>query len=241
MLYHMHHSQEADDLLFWLDWSEKQRGPILELGCGTGRVLISLAEAGHRIFGLDRDPAMLDYLRNRIPESVKNSVILIRGDLRSYCLASRFPLILMPCNTYSTLILEDRRIALSRARLHLAPQGVFILSIPNPNLLLGLSEEGESENESSFINPITGNPVQVNSQWKVVGKRVQFHWHYDHLLPDGRVERNTISSRHYVQDVDGILKDFQDVGFDIIHTFGNFEQGSFDNNSPDLIIIARGK
>lgn len=239
MLYHTHHSLEAHDLSFWLHWAKKQGGPILELGCGTGRVLIPLAEAGHTIFGLDYDPAMLDQLRVRLSNSIKNRVALVRGDLRRYCLAARFPLILMPCNTYSTLLLEDRQVALHRARLHLAAGGVLIISLPNPSLLSDLPDEGQSENESIFTHPQTGNPVQASSQWERVGSGIHFHWHYDYLLPDGRIERHTLSATHHIQDVREILQDFDKTGFDILHTYGDFDSSSFNMDSSSLIVVAQ--
>ncbi len=239
LLYHTHHSLEAGDLPFWLDWAHRQAGPILELGCGTGRVLLPLAEARHTIYGLDHDPDMLEFLRVSVPDSIKNRVILIRGDLRNYCLSIRFPFILMPCNTYSTLSLEDRRTVLARARLHIAERGVFIFSMPNPVLLEELSPEGESENETSFSHPITANPVQVSSQWKRVILGVQFYWHYDHLLPDGRVERYTFSSTHHFQDVDQILLDIEGAGLDIVQTCGDFDGSPFDLDSPHMIIVSQ--
>jgi len=239
-LYHTHHSldADADDLPFWLAWARQQGGPILELGCGTGRVLLPLAETGYTIFGLDRDPVMLDFLRKRVPNSLRERVVLMRGDLRSYCLASRFPLILMPCNTYSTLTLTDRRIALNRVRLHLAQQGVFIISMPNPNLLWELPENGELETESSFPHPETGHPVQLSSQWEDVGEGVLFHWHYDHLLPDGRVERETISSLHHLQAADEILYNFEEAGLKVIQTYGDFYRAPYEPESPNIIIVS---
>ncbi len=238
MLYHTHHSQEAHDLPFWLEWANKQGGPILELGCGTGRVLLPIAEAGHTVFGLDNDAAMLDYLRVRVPDSIIERVLLIRGDLRRYCLSSSFPLILMPCNTFSTLQIKDRQIALNRVRLHLAPRGVFIISMPNLNLFTDISEEGESENEAFLPHPETGNPVQVSSQWQIAADKVLIHWHYDHLLPDGYAERISISSTHYFQDVDEILSDFETTGLDVINILGDFDQEPYDDESPNLIVVA---
>ncbi|MBC8506084.1 MAG: class I SAM-dependent methyltransferase [Anaerolineales bacterium] len=240
-LYHTHHSQDADDVPFWLEWAQRQGGPILELGCGTGRVLLPLAKAGHTLFGLDHDAKMLEFLRKNIPNSLVNTIMLIRGDLRSYCLTSRFPFILMPCNTYSTLSPKDRPIVLNRARIHLTCRGIFILSMPNPILLAEISQQGDSENEASFTHPETGNPVQVSSRWEKSADKVHFSWDYDHLSPDGRVERNTISSTHFLQDANEILGDFENAGLKIIHTFGDFEQGAYAPNAPNLIIVAKGE
>jgi SAM-dependent methyltransferase len=228
------------DLPFWLSWAQQLGSPILELGCGTGRVLLPLAEAGHSVFGLDHDPGMLNFLQERIPEAVKKRVILIRGDMRNYCVSGRFPLIIMPCNTYSSLSISDRRTVLNRVRLHLQPKGVFILSMPNPRLLSELPVEGDPQEEISFFHPVTSYPVQVSSQWEIDREGVRFQWHYDHLHPDGRIERKTISSLHYFQGFDQIVHDIVEAGLEVIHTWGNFDRTSYTPESPNLIIAVRG-
>lgn len=238
MLYHAHHSQAADDLPFWLDWARRKGGPILELGCGSGRVLLPLAEEGRSVFGLDRDANMLEFLRMCIPGGLRERVSLIRSDLRRYHLARHFPLILMPCNTYSTLEPVDRRIALNRARCHLASRGNLIVSTPNPAILAELPEEGEAENEAFFFHPETGNPVQVSSQWQRASEGILFYWRYDQLLPDGRVEREMISVFHYVRGVDDTFYDFEEAGLKVALTFGDYDGAPYETDSPHLIIVA---
>ena len=56
-LYHAHHNRSLEDLPFWLELAAQAGDPILELGCGTGRVLIPLAQAGYHTIGLDNDPS----------------------------------------------------------------------------------------------------------------------------------------------------------------------------------------
>ena len=64
----------AADLPLWEKLTERQGGPILELGCGTGRVALHLARRGHRVYGLDRDPELLDALAERAADSVHTRV-----------------------------------------------------------------------------------------------------------------------------------------------------------------------
>ena len=58
-LIHAHHNRHLEDLPFWLDLAGETGDPLLELGCGTGRLLVPLGQAGHRVIGVDHDPAML--------------------------------------------------------------------------------------------------------------------------------------------------------------------------------------
>ena len=64
----------AADLPLWEELAERQEGPVLELGCGTGRVALHLARRGHRVYGLDRDPELLDVLAERAADSFRTRV-----------------------------------------------------------------------------------------------------------------------------------------------------------------------
>jgi SAM-dependent methyltransferase len=239
LLYHTHHSQESDDLPFWLAWAQKQGNPILELGCGTGRITLPLIEEGFTVFGLDRDALMLAFLQSQLSDLVRKRLALIQADIRHYCLNTRFPLIIFPCNTYSTIAVPDRQMVLNRVRLHLAAKGVFIVSAPNPNLLADLPLKGEPQIETSFTHPKSGNPVQVSGQWQCAEDVVIINWHYDHLFPDGQVERQTLSTEHYLQEVEKVLGDFSRAGLSILAIYGDYDQSEYLEGAPYLIIVAK--
>src|ERR1700730_14217586 len=67
------------DLALWLELAERQRGPVLEIGAGTGRVSLHLARNGYEVTALDREPALLDALRERDD----------RGAVRTVCADAR--------------------------------------------------------------------------------------------------------------------------------------------------------
>lgn len=128
---------ELYDELSIKDWDEAQylalaarsAGPILELGCGTGRISLRLAEAGHELLGLDRSEAMLAVLRARLqvaaPE-VRRRVRLVCADATDFELGERFALILLPYLTLGLIAGRDAQLAVLRAAArHLADDGVF--------------------------------------------------------------------------------------------------------------------
>jgi len=92
----------AADLPLWEELAERQEGPVLELGCGTGRVALHLARRGHRVYGLDRDPELLAVLAER----AESSVVPVRADARSFELADSVALVLAP--THLLQLLPDR-------------------------------------------------------------------------------------------------------------------------------------
>ena len=236
LLYHAHHSAYTDDLPFWLNLAQQQKGPILELGCGTGRVLVPLVQAGHTIYGLDNDPDMLAVLRRQLDSALNARVHIIQADLTAFHLATRFPLIILPCNTFSTLDATARHSALTCIRRHLTPGGLFAVSIPNPYALAELQPSPQSEAETIFAHPQSGNPVQVSCDWERTDTHVTLRWHYDHLLPDGQTTRLTASARHNITSAAAYRDEFAAAGFAIAATYGNFERSPYTPASPYLII-----
>lgn len=88
----------AADLPLWEELAERQGGPVLELGCGTGRVALHLARRGHEVIGLDRDPELLAALRER-----SSLVEPLLADARDFELASSVSLVLAPTHLLQLL------------------------------------------------------------------------------------------------------------------------------------------
>jgi len=238
LLYHAHHSLHTEDLPFWLDLADRTGSPILELGCGTGRVSLPLVQSGHSVVGLDLDRAMLETLQQNTPPSLADRVHLLQADLTDFHLAAAFHLVLLPCNTYSTLIRDQRIAALACIREHLKKGGLFAVSLPNPTLLMRLPSHSSPEVEEIFPHPLDGEPVQVSSGWKRSGRSFLLSWHYDHLLPDGRVERLSAQVRHVLASTQTYLDEFAQAGLQVIETYGDFDRSVYVPESPSLIIIA---
>ncbi|MBV8313756.1 MAG: class I SAM-dependent methyltransferase [Planctomycetaceae bacterium] len=87
--------RRLNDLAFWLELAGRRGGPILEVACGTGRVLLPIARSGVPIDGVDLSPEMLGVLKAKLarePEEVRCRVALHEGDIRELRLgASLWP------------------------------------------------------------------------------------------------------------------------------------------------------
>jgi SAM-dependent methyltransferase len=238
LLYHTHHSQHLEDLPFWLELAAQCGDPVLELGCGTGRVLMPLAQAGYRSIGIDRDLDRLRFLKANIRD-VKLSPWLIGADITRFNLALQISLIILPCNTFSTLQKNERQAFLECVHKHLFPGGYFAVSIPNPENLADLPARSTGEPEDEFTHPQTGNPVQVSSSWRRTKHTFNLTWTYDHLYPNGRVERFTVETVHQIIPTSGYLDEIRAAGLEVIDVYGNFDRSPYQNDSPYLICLAQ--
>src|SRR5262245_56439435 len=126
------------DVAFFLDEAVGAGGPVLELGCGTGRVLIPIARAGVEIVGVDASAPMLNICRDRLLqelEAVQARVTLVHADMRSFALDRRFTLATIPFRPFQHLLTVDDQLAcLSAIRRHLVDGGRLILDLFNPSL-----------------------------------------------------------------------------------------------------------
>lgn len=239
LLVHAHYALDSEDLPFWLNLAQFTGDPILELGCGTGRVLIWLAQAGHTLVGLDHDRAMLVFLRGKLPVGIKDRIHLLMADLAAFHLGCRFPLILLPCNTLSTIRGAARESLFACVAEHLSPGGMFAASIPNPLWLAELPMVGEEEVEETLIHPESGNPLQISSSWERQAKTFRLRWHYDHLLPDGQVQRTTMETIHDLASLDDYQAELEDTGLALEAVYGDFDRSAYSAGSPNLILVAR--
>jgi SAM-dependent methyltransferase len=237
-LYHAHHTLDEEDLPFWMELAGTQGEPILELGCGTGRVLLRLASQGYQTYGIDHQMGMLSVLQRNLPNSLRYPPRVFQADMSTFRLAARFPLILLPCNTMSTLSSSQRYQTLKNISRHLAEGGLFAASIPNPAILAKLPEIGESEMEDIFYHPVDGEPVQVSSSWKRTPEKFILDWHYDHLLSDGTVERISMKTFHELHSVQAYSQQVLEAGLKVETSYGDFDRSPYNSQSPYFILIA---
>ena len=121
------------DVRFWQRLAARSVGPILELGCGTGRVTIPVARAGAHVVGVDRSAEMLGHARRRLKRArVNGNVAWLRGDIRMlpFRNGARFGLVMAPYGILQSLVREsDLKATVASVNRVLAPGGVFGLDL----------------------------------------------------------------------------------------------------------------
>jgi len=235
-IYHLHHQRHQEDLPFWQALAQIYGAPTLELGCGTGRVLLPFLRAGINGVGVDHDFEMLNCLRNlAAADHLSPNVILT--DFTQMNLRAKFKVILLPCNTYSTLDHDKRQAVLNSVRHNLAPGGVFAISVPNPAALLELPEYSHPQIEEAFPWPDSDVMIQVSSSWTRTSDLLTLIWHYDLLTPDGRSKRYDRSTTHFIETSNAILAEIESAGYSIKVLYGDFDRSAYSLRAPNLIMV----
>jgi len=240
--------RDRPDIAFYVDAATKSGGPVLELGCGTGRVLIPTARAGVEIVGLDASAAMLAECRRRLAQetdAVRARVRLEPGDMRTFDVGRRFALVTMPFRPFQHLLtVEDQLACLARVRAHLQDGGRVVFDLFNPSLdALANRKDGEEvATEPEFILP-DGRRVARRHRIVRHDRHAQVNHVellYDVTHPDGREERlvHAFPMRYLFRyEAEHVL---ERAGFAVEHLYAGFDRSAYGSVYPgELVFVAR--
>jgi ubiquinone/menaquinone biosynthesis C-methylase UbiE len=205
---------------------------ILDMGCGTGRLAVALAERGHRVTGADPSAGMMRVARNR-PGAER--VTWIDSDAKSLALETRFDLIFMTGNVFQVFLAdEDVRATLRTLRRHLAPDGRLAFETRNPR-----PEEwrGWTPALTREIFDVPGvGAVEVHYDIAAAsGAFVTYETHYRFGPDDVAVGRDTL--RFTTQEE--LAAFLVEAGFSDVTWFGDWDRSPLTPQSPEFVVVAR--
>jgi SAM-dependent methyltransferase len=237
------------DVSFFVEMAQRCGGPVLEIGCGTGRVLIPTAQAGIEILGLDAAPSMLSICRKKLsgePLQVQAKVLdLVEADMRAFELGRKFSLVTIPFRPFQHLLtVEDQLNALRSIQRHLVVGGKLILDIFNPSLSYLTDEQflAEHGDEPEFT---TADGRKVIRRARIIS-RDYFNQITDNELTyyvthtDGREERlvHRFPMRYLFRfEAEHLL---ERCGFSVEEIYADYDKSPYGSKYPgELIIVAR--
>ena len=243
--YDLTHADLTDDIDFILNLAQDANGSILELGCGSGRLLRPLSRAGFTITGVDNSVVMLDRARTALQQEsskVQNRVTLLQANMTQMELGNgRFALTIIPYNTFMHLDSVQKTAALKRVRQNLAKDGRVFIDLINPLAITATPDDHTLSLENSFIDPQTGHTVlqMASNHLYETTQQLQITWIYDATPPGGGAIHRTIATAayHYLfpHQIDLLL---QETGFKLISLTGDYDQSSFNEESARLLVTA---
>ena len=153
-----------DDIAFYLAKAKELGGPVLELGCGTGRVSIPLAEAGSEIWALDLSDQMLAQLRGKLEQlsaPAIQRVHIVHGNMAGFDLGRKFDLIIVPFRAFQALSERaEQETCLECVKEHLSNRGQFILHVFKPKAIFDDSWIQPESFDWEVTDPRTGKAVK---------------------------------------------------------------------------------
>jgi SAM-dependent methyltransferase len=241
--------RDRPDIAFFVDAAVRAGGPVLEVGCGSGRVLIPTARAGIEIVGLDLSPQMLGVCRERVlrePPAVQENVTLVHADMRRFDLGRTFTLATIPFRPFQHLLnMDDQLACLSCIRRHLIEGGRLIFDVFNPSLDALVNQPIGQEIDAGEPEFTTPDGRRVTRLFKVVASdRFQqindIELIYSVTYPDGRQERlvQAFRMRYLFRfEVEHLLAR---AGFVVEHLYAGYDRSEYGSTYPgELVFLAR--
>ena len=245
-VYDLSYGDFLDDVDFFDNLAQVAGGAVLELGAGSGRVAIPLAEAGYDVVGIDESPSMLAAARQRLAglKLRKGKLELVEGDMTSFDLGRRFGLVFVAADTFQHLLTsEQQRACVACAARHLAPSGIFAMSIRSP-ATVSWDEVGVPAPlllDWTRTDPATGDLVMkfISAEADPARMVRRMTYFYDRLK-DGVVRRSVFTTelRYSTQAEIELL--LQQEGLRVTHVYGDYDLSPV-GQGDDLIFVARAE
>ena len=230
------------DVGFYVDEAKTARGPVLELGSGTGRILLPIARAGGTIVGLDSSTNMLERCRQKLAAesaAVQGRVTLEQRDIHDFDLGggAKFSLIIAPFRVaqHLTTVSDQLRFLAAVAR-HLAPQGRLIFDVFNPRFDILVSADGVEREDTPAQRLPDGRTFRRT--YRVARVRWMDQVNEAELIyyVDGKRYVQAFEMRWYLAaELQHLLAR---AGYRVRAMYGDFARGPVVDGSPELVTTA---
>ncbi|MCX6376416.1 MAG: class I SAM-dependent methyltransferase [Armatimonadetes bacterium] len=233
---------DAPDVAFWVEWCREVGGPVLELGCGNGRVSIPLARAGLQVVGVDLYAPMLAAAHKRQaaePAEVRQRVRFEQGDMREFDPGIEIGCAIIPANTFSVLLTpEDQERTLACIGSRLKPRGrlAFDLRVFPTDWLKGRHETKPVRRTSADggVDFTEERVFEFDPDRRIISGTNIYTFHRPEGL--GRVVER-VSARVLSQaEAEEVL---QSSGFVVEAVWGDHDRTPYSADSPQMIFVAR--
>ena len=231
---------DVDDLDFYAGLARRAGGPVLEVMCGTGRILVPLARAGFGIIGIDANDRMLEVARRKLakePPEVQKRATLVKADARDFDLGKKFDLVILAFSSVNHLLSpDDQDRAMACLKRHMTENGLLAVAsfIPRQEKLHSetLDKDVELPNGDLLIRYST---LAIRPESGLI--QVRYRW---------EVERAGALVRESESEFDlRLLKPNQlkalleGAGFEIVERFGGYRGEPLDPKGDIVVFIAR--
>ena len=238
-------TRRTQDIAFYVDAVKRYGDPVLELGCGTGRITMAVAEAGYRVVGLDLSEKMLERAaekRAALQREARERIHLVKADMSRFQLRERFRCAAIPFRPFQHLLEVEAQIGcLHCVKEHVAPGGHLIVDFfqTDPERM----HDGMFQKESLLIEYDLPGGRHVALSERVAAfhrglQRNDVEMIFDVTQADGSRERLVMAwtLRYFFRyEVEHLLAR---CGFRVEAVYGNFDGSALGDESPEMIFVA---
>ena len=231
-----------EDLPFYRELAQRTGGPVLEVMCGSGRLLLPLARAGLRLAGVDVSSAMLSLARERLTAAnLGQRVQLHEADIRERAPVGPFGLAIVAINSFMHLAdTDDQLAALGHIHAALRPGGLLAIDLFNPDPRALAEHHGGLALDKSFTLA-DGTRVQkfVAQHVDLAAQTSHVTFIYDEIDAEGQVRRSTLPFTMrwlYRYELEHLLAR---AGFALDGVYGSYELDDYSTESELLLVVAR--
>ncbi len=240
-LYDVLFADVDSDLPFYLDLGRSAGGPVLDVGCGTGRLLLPLLEAGVDVEGLDLSVPMLERLREKA-RARGLAPRVHHAAMASFTLPRRFRLVMIPFNAFvHNLTAEEQIATLACCQRHLEPGGLLAFDVSSPSPAMLGQPAGRRVLEMEAEHPGTGLPVRL---WDARGFDVPAQTQHSHIEIEELDAAGIVTATHrsavvvrwiWPAEMELLLRL---AGFARWKLWGDFDRGPLAADSGLLVVEA---
>jgi SAM-dependent methyltransferase len=235
--------QDLVDLPFYLDLAKRSGGPVLEIACGTGRVLLPIARQGIVIDGVDNSLPMLRVLKSHIENEspqIRCNITLHNGDMRDFRLRKKYPLVIIPFRPLQHMhTIQDQLKALTTAAFHLQKDGILAFDVFYPKFDLiaaGIGQEildlewkaGNDSVARRYFRKESVDKVNQNFSFTFI-----FRTHQSDTLVREESEPFMLSYYTYPH----LKALFLLAGLESVAEYGSFAKTPLDNTADQMIFL----
>ena len=236
------------DVDFYRHLADETGGPVLEVGCGTGRVTFPIAADGHEVVGVDLSAPMLalaDQRREALSADVAGRLSFQQADMATLDLGREFALVVTPSRVFQFMLTTDaQRQALAALRRHLRAGGLLVLDLFDPLLDRVVPTAEFPPREGELVHPVSGNRVT----WSVTGRDpdaarqlIVEDWTTIEIGPSGEVLRTDterLTLRWSLRSELRLLFELADL--EVVAEYGDFRGGPPAYGREQVWVLRKG-
>jgi len=232
---HVHYDEDVD---LYRDFAVVCNGPVLELACGSGRLLLPLVQEGYEVTGVDTSATMLNLARQRLERAgVASHCQLVQQDMCSLQLEQTFRLAFIALGSFAHIYArKQQQQALAAVRAHLTPGAMFIMDLANADAryLEGMNgqvvHQGSWQDDDGAILTHLVSPICSNTR-----HLLELTHFYDHYRQGEALRRTMVKTWIYLFERGEMELLLEQAGFVIKDLYGDYEMGPFERDSPRMI------